>query len=113
MPLVPSADTPRAELLAMVRETPRWEPAIRAIAARHHLGPGAPVRASHGWTPTFFWGEHVIKMIPPPWRVQWERERIVLPRVRGKLGVPTPRLLAADEIEGWPYLVLSRLVGER
>src|SRR5262249_31928533 len=51
----------------------------------------------------------VLKLYPPYWRHLHTAECSVLTHVAGKLKVATPELLAQGHLEGWPYLVMSRL----
>ena len=55
--------------------------------------------------------DHVIKLAPPVFAQELVVERLALDRVHGRLPVPTPRVHAAGEREGWRYLVLSRMPG--
>ena len=55
--------------------------------------------------------DHVIKLAPPVFAQELVVERLALDRVHGRLPVPTPRVLAAGEREGWRYLVLARMPG--
>lgn len=56
--------------------------------------------------------ERVLKLYPPFLRDHCEFERAMLDRLHGKLGLPTPRLLASGEREGWPFIVMTQLAGE-
>jgi hygromycin-B 7''-O-kinase len=54
----------------------------------------------------------VLKLYPPFLRDHFAFERAMLPRLHGRLGVPTPRLLASGERDGWPWLAMTELAGE-
>jgi hygromycin-B 7''-O-kinase len=54
----------------------------------------------------------VLKLYPPFLRDHFEFEREALGRLHGQLGLPTPRLLATGQHDGWPYLVMSQLAGD-
>jgi hygromycin-B 7''-O-kinase len=108
--LLPPTDD-AAALRALLREDAPWRPAMAVIAERHGIA-GAQVRAATGSSVVFLAGDDlVIKMYAPMWRAQLDAEGDVLPRVRGRLGVATPELIASGELEGWPYLVMRRLGG--
>lgn len=88
-----------------------WRDAAAAICARHRL-PGADLRRSpQGENIIFFVGERFVIKIYAPLRGQHLRETAALEFAHGKLGVETPRVVCACEIEGWPYLVMTRLAG--
>jgi hygromycin-B 7''-O-kinase len=109
MVLPPTDDV--AALRALLREDAPWRPAMAVIAERHGIA-GAQVRAATGSSVVFMAGDDlVIKLYAPMWRAQLDAEGDVLPRVRGRIGVATPELIASGELEGWPYLVMRRLGG--
>ena len=53
----------------------------------------------------------VIKLFPHLLMDQYESERLVLKHLDAKLTISTPKLLHEGEIDGWPYLVMSRIEG--
>ena len=58
-------------------------------------------------------GEHqVLKIFPPFDRRQYAIEVAVLEAVDKRLSIPTPRVSAVGELEGWSYLLMQRLRGE-
>jgi hygromycin-B 7''-O-kinase len=54
---------------------------------------------------------HLVKLFPPLWSHEQGVERAALEHVAGRLSVATPEVVAAGELEGWSYLVLSRVSG--
>lgn len=89
----------------------RWRDAIVAIAGRHGLA-ADPVRPLGGSNLVASIGACVIKLFPPFLRYQWDGERVALAVLRGALApIATPELLHAGELDGWPYLVMTRLEG--
>src|SRR5262249_9079930 len=52
----------------------------------------------------------VIKIFAP-FRQCYLREKASLEFANGKLGIETPATLHAGEIEGWSYLIMTRLAG--
>ncbi|HEY9285150.1 MAG TPA: phosphotransferase, partial [Pyrinomonadaceae bacterium] len=91
---------------------PAWRSVAAAICARHGLPYEALHRSPQGENVIYFVaGSHVIKIYGPA-RDQHARERASLRFAAGcRLGVATPEVLHEGEIEGWPYLVISRLAG--
>jgi hygromycin-B 7''-O-kinase len=60
------------------------------------------------------WGTQrsVIKLFVPTWPEDARIEMLMLERLVGT-GLPVPQLEARGEIAGWPYVVMSRLPGQR
>ena len=54
---------------------------------------------------------HLVKLFPPLWTAEQGVERAALEHVAGRLSVATPEVVAAGALEGWTYLVLSRVPG--
>ncbi|WP_437852341.1 phosphotransferase family protein [Sorangium sp. So ce363] len=109
--LFPSFDGPggfdriRADL-------PAFLPAIRAVCERHGLSSGGLSAFAHGTNVVVSNDAgQIIKLFPPFLRHQFEAERLSLARFHGNVPVATPELLWQAELEGWPYLVISRLPG--
>jgi hygromycin-B 7''-O-kinase len=91
-----------------------WLPALRAVCARHGLD-ADPLEAflPTGTHVTFAAGrEHVVKLFARFWPRDFAVESSCAGCVRG-LGVDVPEIVAAGELEGWPYLVFRRLGGVR
>src|SRR5439155_8531521 len=73
---------------------------------------GDGTNPAFGITIVFAVGErYVIKLYPPFGRRLFEVERTVAEHVYGKLTITTPEMYAHGTLEGWPYLVMSRLQG--
>ena len=90
-----------------------YRPAVGEIARRHQLS-GEARRYTGGSLPVFALGDkHVVKLFPPPFRRNRDNERDSLAFLAGELAVATPELVAADDIDDWPYLVMSQLPGQR
>jgi hygromycin-B 7''-O-kinase len=96
---------PRSEL---------WIPALRAICARHGLARGPLEQFLPLGTHVVFAAgrDHVVKLFAPFWGRDFAVESACARAVRD-LGVAVPEVVAAGELEGWPYLVLRRLSGVR
>lgn len=53
----------------------------------------------------------VIKLVPPNWRRQGEKELIVAPLLDGKLSLETPRFIGGGVVDNWVFVISSRLQG--
>ncbi|HVZ41690.1 MAG TPA: phosphotransferase [Candidatus Kapabacteria bacterium] len=96
---------------AIRTDTRIWMAAIGEIACRHGLPPD--VRPLDGGTNCLAvaGNHHVIKLFPPLLAGQYRSERSALAALAGRLPVETPALQTAGELDGWPYIVMSRLEG--
>jgi hygromycin-B 7''-O-kinase len=94
------------------RDVEAQRPAMEAIAARHGLTCGELAPFSQGTQ--IVWGTQrsVIKLFVPTWPEDTRIEMLMLERLVGA-GVPVPQLEARGEVAGWPYVVMSRLPGQR
>jgi hygromycin-B 7''-O-kinase len=102
----------RADYTALRPESGLWLPPIRTICQRHGCATDGLVRLGDGTNVVFATGDgQVVKLFPPFWALEWQIDRAVAERVYGRLGVATPEIRACGELEGWPYLVMSRLSG--
>ena len=90
-----------------------WLPALAAVRERHGLPRHPWQRFRRGRNVAFALGEEfVVKLIPPFWRRGAVREAAALSWVNGRLPVPTPTLVAQGVIDGWTYLVETRVPGQ-
>jgi hygromycin-B 7''-O-kinase len=53
----------------------------------------------------------IVKLVPPNWRRQGEKELLVAPLLHGKLSLATPRLIGGGVIDNWVFVISSRLRG--
>jgi Putative homoserine kinase type II (protein kinase fold) len=88
-----------------------WQQAASAICKRHHLHDASLRRSQQGENIIFFVDERFIIKIFTPFRESYAREKAALEFADGKLGIETPAILYAGDIEGWAYLVLTQLAG--
>jgi hygromycin-B 7''-O-kinase len=95
-----------------------WVQAMQVICQRHGLPTGRLVRFGDGTDPAdgssvvFAVGDElVIKLFPPFRKNLFDADLSVAERVFGKLGVTTPEIYAHGELDGWPYIVMSRVPG--
>ena len=111
-PLLPSIRTPE-EFSRSPRDEATYRPAVAAICHRHGL-PAVRLAKYAGGSTIVFSVDHryVVKLFEPLFAGAAGTERAVLAHVHGRLGVPTPGIVAAGELERWSYVVMDRLPGE-
>ena len=110
-PLLPRIAS-RADYVSLQPDIATWLPAMRAICHRHNLPTAPLVRQGGGTNVVFALGEDsIIKLFPPYWKREAQADRSVATYIYGKLPVTTPQIYAYGELEGWPYIVMSRLKG--
>jgi len=89
-------------------------PGVAAILARHGLADAATQRYDSGSLPVYaVGGSHVLKLFPPTEQAHASIEWRTLQAVRNALPIPTPQPVAADTQDGWPYVLMSQLPGQR
>lgn len=90
----------------------QWIAPLAAIALRHGLpAPTLSDLQSAGDIVAFAGERHVLKLTAPLFRAEQLAERAVLAALSGSVEVGAPELVATGELEGWPYMVLSRIRG--
>ena len=90
-------------------EFPIWFDALRIIASRHGGGDVRPCAGGSNVV-AYLGTDRIIKLLAPQFAVELDRERIMLAAC-AEGGVVAPGIVGDGELEGWPYLVLSRLPG--
>jgi hygromycin-B 7''-O-kinase len=89
-------------------------PGVRTILARHGLAGASVSRFDSGSLPVYAVGDHhVLKLFPPTEVEHANTEARVLAAVQDALPIPTPRLHAFEEQDGWMCVLMSRVRGER
>jgi hygromycin-B 7''-O-kinase len=89
-------------------------PGVRAVIARHGLADCSVERFDSGSLPVYAVGDsHVLKLYIPSEADHANTEARVLAAVQDALPILTPRVHAFEVQDGWPYLLMSRLRGER
>jgi hygromycin-B 7''-O-kinase len=83
------------------------------VAIKGALGLTAPLsRFAGGSLPVYAVGENlVLKVYPPIYCDERDREAGVLGVLHERLPIPTPAVRATGELEGWSYLLMDRLRG--
>jgi hygromycin-B 7''-O-kinase len=104
------ADPGVADFDALQEDPARWIGAVAALGARYSGAPAVP--AGEGTVLVALLGrELVLKLYPPFLRDHFEFERVMLGHLQGRLSLPTPHLVDSAEHAGWPYLVMTQLLG--
>lgn len=104
--------TRREDYLSFRRDVAIWLPAVNAICQKHDLPVGQSVRLGDGTNVIFAVGdEYIIKLYPPYWQREFQADHTVAEFVYDKLPIATPFIYTYGELEGWPYMVMSRLRG--
>lgn len=89
-----------------------WMPVLEHLQQAFDLPPGAWEKVPLGANALFGLGDEVIvKLVPPNWRRQGDKEILVAPLLDGKLSLQTPSLIASGEIDHWVFVIFSRLQG--
>ena len=105
------ADSSWAAFDALHDDLPAWRGTIEQLA--QGLGDGPVVQMSAGTVLVALLGStRVLKLYPPFLRDHFDFERAALARLGGQLQVPTPLLLQAGDCQGWPWLLMTQLVGD-
>ena len=111
MPLLPVIQT-REEFDGSPRDEATYAPAIREICRRHGIPVSRAAKYAGGSTIVFAIDDaHVVKLFEPIFTAAAETEAAALAHVDGRLGIPTPRVIATGEMEGWRYVIMSQLRG--
>lgn len=116
-PLLPPTITP-ADYDILRTKADIWLQVMRAICQQHGLPTENLVRFGNSTDPedgscvVFATGEqHIIKLFPPNRQRSFEADLSVAEHVYDKLIVATPKIYAHDQLDGWLYIVMSRLQG--
>ena len=113
MALLPE-EISEAQYSARYHDDALWSRVIEAIALEHGLGALTRTRIPYGSSIVYALGDAlVLKLGCPLWRDEFEIE-VALGRClssfdAGTLKLPKVRLIG--ELEGWPYMVMDRVVG--
>lgn len=89
-----------------------WQAAGRAILDRHGLPCGGPLTMPpSGSDVVLDAGDLFVKLTSPQWAFQLNAEVHWTTALHGALPVEVPECVAHGELDGWPYVVLSRVPG--
>jgi hygromycin-B 7''-O-kinase len=99
------------EYRASPRDEATYAPAVAEICRRHGIT-GAARKYAGGSTIVFaVGGDLVVKLYEQFIRENGIVEERVLRHVDGRLGIPTPGVVARGELDGWRYVVMRQLRG--
>lgn len=89
-----------------------FEDLVREIINKHGILSEALQLFADGTNVVFAHGDNqVIKIFPPFHLNQYKSEILVLKHLQGKLSVKTPEVLHSGNIEGWSYIIMTKLCG--
>jgi hygromycin-B 7''-O-kinase len=88
-----------------------WSQVAATICQRHRIPYARLRRSLDGENIIVFVDETFVVKIFAPFRENYLRETEALDFAQGKLGIKTPELVQAGDIEGWSYLVMTQLGG--
>ena len=88
-----------------------WQAAGRILADRHGLAADELVPFESGSDVVLGTSATVVKLSAPRWAGQMRREIDFLEHVADRLDVRTPEVVAQGNLDGWPYLIMTRLPG--
>src|SRR5262249_44415900 len=93
-------------------DSSQWLPVAIDIARRHSLSCAEPHVFSEGSNLVVALDQRLIlKIFPPLLAHQFEAQRGALKHLHGRLSIPVPQILLEGERSGWPYLVMTRMLG--
>jgi hygromycin-B 7''-O-kinase len=88
-----------------------WPEAAREICRRHGVSRDAIQRVDSGEHIVFLAGKEFIVKIYKSFRRGFAREKAALEFAAGKTSLKIPEIIAAGNIEGYDYTVITRLDG--
>ena len=110
--LFPSASTPE-EFEGVRRDDERLRPGVRAVCEALDLESSTVVRFPDGSLPVYSIDDSLVLKLYPPFDLsECDTESAVLRVLDGRLPIPTPEVRAVGVLDGWGYLLMSRLRGE-
>jgi hygromycin-B 7''-O-kinase len=114
MPYVVWPPAATAAQFAAVRwDEARLRPSVLALCGHLGLRWAEITRFGTGSFPVYSVGDElVLKLYPPTHRMRATVEEAVLRAVAGRLPVPTPGVEQAGTVDGWSYVLMTRLHGE-
>lgn len=89
-----------------------WLPALQHLQKEFDLPNATWEKIPKGANALFALGQDlIIKLVPPNWRRQGDKEILVAPLLDGNLSLQTPSLMGSGEIDAWVFLISTRLPG--
>ncbi|HET6762241.1 MAG TPA: aminoglycoside 3'-phosphotransferase/choline kinase family protein [Longimicrobiaceae bacterium] len=112
MPLLPPINSIE-DYRASSRDEATYAPAVAEICRMHGIADQPRRKFAGGSTIVFAVGDaYVVKLFEPFVAANALTEAAVLRHVDGRLGVPAPHVFHMGSLDGWRYVVMSRLHGE-
>lgn len=108
---LPGAATPEEFERAVTDET-ALRRGVHAICERNGLDASAIERFANGSVPVYAVGDALVLKLCPPFAIEErDNEALALQVVERRLPIPTPEVRAVGELDGWGYVLMSRLEG--
>lgn len=109
---MPDAQRPE-DLDRALADEPALRLGVETICERHGVEALAIERFADGSVPVFAIGSELVVKLCPPFAIsERDDESLALRVLDGRLPIPTPRVCATGELDGWGYILMSRLEGE-
>lgn len=110
-PLLPAVDD-EASLMTLHRDTEPWLAATRDVAKKHRLTGDNWVRAADGSQIVMLGDDAIIKFYVPFWTSIIDVEQAAMDLLRYEIDTfEIPKISGRGELDGWEYLVFSRVAG--
>jgi hygromycin-B 7''-O-kinase len=90
---------------------PLWLDIAENIISRHKIGYGHLERAEHGENIVVLVDDSAVVKIYTPKKNGYNRERAALEFASGRTSLPFPALLGQGDIEGFQYIITTRMPG--
>jgi hygromycin-B 7''-O-kinase len=103
-----------SEVCELIKSAPlsQWMPVLTRLQQAFDLPGDEWKRIPEGSNALFQLGDDVVvKLVPPNWRHQGEKEIIVAPLLEGKLSLETPRFIGGGVVDNWVFVITSRVPG--
>lgn len=93
-----------------------WLPALKKILVEHSLIPedNTPqwLRINAGGNALFSLNDkYIVKIVPPNWIYQGEKEIASTTFLNNKINIPIPNIFASGELNHWLYIVMEKMPG--
>jgi hygromycin-B 7''-O-kinase len=109
--LFPAVENEEEELARIVKDDAAFAAGVAAICESHGIR-HRPERFASGSRPVYALGPELVLKLFWPWDPgEAEREALFLDVVHGKIPIPTPKLHAEGELDGYRYVLMGRLGG--
>lgn len=88
-----------------------WLPVLDHLRQAFGLADGPWEKIPQGSNALFGLKDVIVKLVPPNWRRQGDKEILVAPLLEGKLSLQTPGLIGSGEVDDWVFVITTRLDG--